>query len=134
MPPSLAPPPDLQVYRRLTDLALYTPVTGWSPGLRHLTLHGRAADAPDLAHCPPLECLTIFWDRPWTAVQQRRLHRAQSGKHVCHFVAAAVPYLDRQIAAGHAVLVERRPGLREADLALLEIIQGKITIATIDKS
>jgi DNA-directed RNA polymerase subunit omega len=40
----------------------------------------------------------------------------------------------RQIAAGHAVLVERRPGLREADLALLEIIQGKITIATIDKS
>lgn len=40
----------------------------------------------------------------------------------------------RQIAAGHAVLVERRPGLREADLALLEIIQGKITIATFDKS
>jgi|GEM_PF-721355 len=36
----------------------------------------------------------------------------------------------RQIVAGHAVLVERRPGLREADLALLEIIQGKITIAT----
>ena len=38
----------------------------------------------------------------------------------------------RQIVAGHAVLVERRPGLREADLALLEIIQGKITIATPD--
>ena len=39
----------------------------------------------------------------------------------------------RQIAAGHAVLVERRTGLREADLALLEIIQGKITIATADQ-
>lgn len=40
----------------------------------------------------------------------------------------------RQIALGRPVLVERRPGLREADLALLEIIQGKITIANIDNS
>ena len=37
----------------------------------------------------------------------------------------------RQIAQGHAPLVDRRPGLREADLALLEIIQGKITVQTI---
>lgn len=40
----------------------------------------------------------------------------------------------RQIASGHAVLVERRPGLREADLALMEIIQGKVTIASIDRN
>ncbi|MBB5033593.1 DNA-directed RNA polymerase subunit omega [Prosthecobacter vanneervenii] len=40
----------------------------------------------------------------------------------------------RQIVSGHAVLVERRPGFREADLALLEIIQGKITIDNIDKN
>jgi DNA-directed RNA polymerase subunit omega len=38
----------------------------------------------------------------------------------------------RQIAQGRSPLVERRPGLREADLALLEIIQGKITVQTID--
>jgi DNA-directed RNA polymerase subunit omega len=35
----------------------------------------------------------------------------------------------KQLTSGRAPLVERRPGLREADLALLEIIQGKITIA-----
>jgi DNA-directed RNA polymerase subunit omega len=33
----------------------------------------------------------------------------------------------KQLTAGRAPLVERRPGYREADLALLEIIQGKIT-------
>lgn len=33
----------------------------------------------------------------------------------------------KQITSGRAPLVERRHGLREADLALLEIIQGKIT-------
>lgn len=38
----------------------------------------------------------------------------------------------RQIAQGRPPLVERRPGLREADLALLEIIQGKITAQNID--
>jgi DNA-directed RNA polymerase subunit omega len=38
----------------------------------------------------------------------------------------------RQIAQGRSPLVERRPGLREADLALLEIIQGKITVQTIN--
>ncbi|MBE2283045.1 MAG: DNA-directed RNA polymerase subunit omega [Prosthecobacter sp.] len=38
----------------------------------------------------------------------------------------------RQIAQGRPPLVERRPGLREADLALLEIIQGKITVASTD--
>ena len=38
----------------------------------------------------------------------------------------------KQIAQGRSPLVERRPGLREADLALLEIIQGKITVQTID--
>lgn len=32
----------------------------------------------------------------------------------------------KQINSGRAPLVDRRPGLREADLALLEIIQGKI--------
>lgn len=40
----------------------------------------------------------------------------------------------RQFALGHAPLVERRHGLREADLALLEIIQGKITMAPVEKS
>jgi DNA-directed RNA polymerase subunit omega len=35
----------------------------------------------------------------------------------------------RQIQAGRPVLVERKVGYREADLALLEIIQGKIKVA-----
>lgn len=34
----------------------------------------------------------------------------------------------KQITAGRPTLVERRPGLREADIALLEIIQGKLKI------
>jgi DNA-directed RNA polymerase subunit omega len=38
----------------------------------------------------------------------------------------------RQISHGRSPLVERRPGLRDADLALLEIIQGKITAHNID--
>lgn len=38
----------------------------------------------------------------------------------------------RQIASGRSPLVDRRPGLRDADLALLEIIQGKITPLNID--
>lgn len=38
----------------------------------------------------------------------------------------------KQLTTGRAPLVERRPGLREADLALLEIIQGKITIADLE--
>ncbi|MEN3940840.1 DNA-directed RNA polymerase subunit omega [Prosthecobacter sp. SYSU 5D2] len=32
----------------------------------------------------------------------------------------------KQLTSGRAPLVERRPGQREADTALLEIIQGKI--------
>jgi DNA-directed RNA polymerase subunit omega len=40
----------------------------------------------------------------------------------------------KQLTSGRAPLVERRPGLREADLALLEIIQGKITIADLEES
>lgn len=32
----------------------------------------------------------------------------------------------KQLTSGRAPLVDRRPGLREADLALLEIIHGKI--------
>ena len=39
----------------------------------------------------------------------------------------------RQLAAGRPPLVERKPGLREADLALTEIIQGKIRVETIDE-
>jgi DNA-directed RNA polymerase subunit omega len=35
----------------------------------------------------------------------------------------------RQISTGRPALVERRPGMREADLALTEIIQGKIKVA-----
>lgn len=38
----------------------------------------------------------------------------------------------RQIAQGRPALVERRPGMREADIALQEIIQGKITVKNID--
>jgi DNA-directed RNA polymerase subunit omega len=38
----------------------------------------------------------------------------------------------RQLSQGRSPLVERRPGLREADLALLEIIQGKISMKTIE--
>jgi DNA-directed RNA polymerase subunit omega len=34
----------------------------------------------------------------------------------------------KQLTAGRAPLVERRPGFREADIALLEIIHGKIKI------
>ena len=32
----------------------------------------------------------------------------------------------RQLQAGRPALVERRPGYRDADIALLEVIQGKI--------
>ena len=35
----------------------------------------------------------------------------------------------KQLAMGRPALVERRPGLREADIALLEIIQGKTTVS-----
>ncbi len=34
----------------------------------------------------------------------------------------------KQLNSGRSPLVERRPGLRDADLALLEIIQGKIKL------
>ncbi len=35
----------------------------------------------------------------------------------------------RQISTGRPSLVERRPGMREADVALTEIIQGKIKVS-----
>ena len=38
----------------------------------------------------------------------------------------------RQFAQGRSPLVDRRPGLREADLALVEIIEGKITAREIE--
>ncbi len=38
----------------------------------------------------------------------------------------------RQLAQGRPALVERRPGMREADIALQEIIQGKITAKFIE--
>jgi DNA-directed RNA polymerase subunit omega len=34
----------------------------------------------------------------------------------------------RQLTSGRSALVERRPGMREADVALLEIIHGKIKV------
>jgi DNA-directed RNA polymerase subunit omega len=34
----------------------------------------------------------------------------------------------RQLNTGRPSLVDRRPGMREADVALLEIIQGKIKV------
>ncbi|MBL9114538.1 MAG: DNA-directed RNA polymerase subunit omega [Verrucomicrobiaceae bacterium] len=34
----------------------------------------------------------------------------------------------RQITSGRPSLVDRRPGMREADVALMEIIQGKIKV------
>lgn len=40
----------------------------------------------------------------------------------------------RQLALGHAPLVERRPGMREADIALTEIIEGKLTMQIIEKA
>lgn len=39
----------------------------------------------------------------------------------------------KQLTSGRSPLVERRPGLREADYALLEIIQGKITRSILDE-
>lgn len=39
----------------------------------------------------------------------------------------------KQLTSGRAPLVERRQGLREADYALLEIIQGKITRSILDE-
>jgi DNA-directed RNA polymerase subunit omega len=33
----------------------------------------------------------------------------------------------KQLAAGRPALVDRRPGMRDADVALTEIIEGKIT-------
>ncbi len=38
----------------------------------------------------------------------------------------------RQLAQGRPALVERRPGMREADVALTEIIQGKIRVQTVE--
>lgn len=35
----------------------------------------------------------------------------------------------RQLNQGRPALVERKPGMREADIALTEIIEGKIRIA-----
>ncbi len=40
----------------------------------------------------------------------------------------AVSQRVRQLTRGHAALVERKPGLREADIALMELIEGKIKI------
>ena len=40
----------------------------------------------------------------------------------------AVSQRVRQLTRGHAALVERTPGLREADIALMELIEGKIKI------
>ncbi|MCB1212551.1 MAG: DNA-directed RNA polymerase subunit omega [Verrucomicrobiales bacterium] len=39
----------------------------------------------------------------------------------------------KQFAMGRQPLVERRPGLREADWALLEIIQGKLKRADVEE-
>lgn len=39
----------------------------------------------------------------------------------------------RQIQAGRPILVERRPGYRDADIALLEIIQGKIKVGRVEE-
>ncbi len=38
----------------------------------------------------------------------------------------------KQLSSGRAPLVDRRPGQREADIALLEIIQGKIQAEDLD--
>ena len=38
----------------------------------------------------------------------------------------------KQLALGRPPLVERRPGIREADIALLEIIQGKIKVGDLN--
>ena len=37
----------------------------------------------------------------------------------------------KQLNSGRSPLVERRPGLREADIALMDIIQGKIKLADV---
>ncbi len=39
----------------------------------------------------------------------------------------------RQLVQGRPALMERRPGMREADVALTEIIEGKITIERIEE-
>lgn len=39
----------------------------------------------------------------------------------------------RQLNQGRPALIDRRPGMREADIALQEIIEGKITIERIDE-
>lgn len=40
----------------------------------------------------------------------------------------------RQLNQGRPPLVERRPGMREADIALTEIIEGKIKTDFLDES
>ena len=40
----------------------------------------------------------------------------------------AVSQRVRQLTQGRPALVERKPGLREADIALMELIEGKIKI------
>ena len=39
----------------------------------------------------------------------------------------------RQLNMGRPALVERRPGMREADIALQEIIEGKIKVEMLDE-
>ena len=40
----------------------------------------------------------------------------------------AVSQRVRQLARGHPTQVERKPGMRDGDIALLELIEGKIKI------
>ena len=39
----------------------------------------------------------------------------------------------RQLQAGRPALVDRRPGMRDADIALTEIIQGKIRVKVVEE-
>jgi DNA-directed RNA polymerase subunit omega len=45
-----------------------------------------------------------------------------------HLLINAVSMRVKQLTRGHQALVERKPGMREADVALLELIEGKIKI------
>jgi DNA-directed RNA polymerase subunit omega len=85
-----------------------------------------------VAHCLPSRILRALRNPPAPPMRADLVEQAAQIIKDPPILINMVSKRVRQIAQGRAPLVERRPGLREADLALLEIIQGKITVQNID--
>lgn len=91
--------------------------------------HISFATAPETTTLRPLKNLS-----PPVPTHMRADLVEEAAKHITEYpiLINLVSKRVRQIASGRSPLVDRRPGLRDADLALLEIIQGKITPLNID--